>query len=311
MRLKLRRQAQHRANNVDRIVQTPTMACRPFTGDPAATQLMAAVPDAGDFLTRELPAVSPAAVLPPYPHTAFTPMSGHPAPPRLLDATQVLPVIREQRPIADSTTTQILPRTPAALSPSAQHVNLARQYYQRTFVEDNDLDPQSRGRHVLEELKAEDSGMPDLVSHADTAPAVQGAYGRVVAALAQPDSLAGAVRIARRAHAMFVARRHRLDEDESRLDVCWRRIEKFNADWDRQIRDDQVARHGQRAVVAGEELAAAYEGNRLRIAEENARRVADGKAPLDATATTFTRGMAAKIQQMLVSEAKAGSVGVR
>lgn len=314
MRLRKHKPPNHRrANTGAPTVQTPTMGRRPRSGNPAETLVMAAVPaaDAGDYLTRELPAVSPAAVLPPYPHTEYTPMSAHPAPLSLPAVTQVLPVVR--RPVADSTATQVLPRIPTMPVLPAGHADPTRLYYERTFVEDDGLEPQSRGRHVLDELRAADAetGMPDLVNHADAAPAVQGAYSRVVAAMAPPDSLAGAVRIARRAHAIFVARRRNLVEAESKVDACRRRIAEFNADWDRELRDAQVARHGQRAVVAGEELAAVYEGNRLRIAEENARRAADGEKPLDVTATTFTRDMQAKIQQMLVSEAKAGSAGVR
>lgn len=256
---------------------------------------------------HQTPATPHVIVVPPRPAIDFrdptrlpfvAPMSQH--------GTVVMPVVRSE----DETATQILPAVPAEVPPSAQHVNPAR-WYERLVVEDESADSPaqpSHGRHVLNELNDD---MPDLVGHDEPAPVVQSNYSRVVAALTPPETLAGAVRIARRAHAMFVARRHRLDEDESRLDACWRRIEEFNADWDRQIRDAQIARHGQRAVVAAENLTAAYEINRRRVAEENARRAAAGQPPLDATATTFTRDMAAKIQQMLVDEAKAGSVGVR
>jgi hypothetical protein len=222
-----------------------------------------------------------------------------------LPLTQVLPVV-------DLAATQPLPVV-RDLPPSAQHADPAR-WYERLVVEDESADSlaqPSHGRHVLDALRAADSNIPDLVGHDEPAPTVQGNYRRVVAALAPPDTLAGAVRIARRAHAMFVVRNRRLVEDESRLEACHRRIAEFNADWDRQLRDAEIARHGQRAVVAAENLTAAYEANRRRVAEENARRAADGRPPLDATATTFTRGMAARIQQMLVDEAKAGSVGVR
>jgi hypothetical protein len=259
---------------------------------------------------RQTPATPHVIVAPPKPGIDFRDPTRLPfVAPMSQRGTVIMPVVQTE----DAVTTQILPAIAADVPPSAQHTDPAR-WYERLVVEDESADSPvrpGRGRHVLAELKASDDGMPDLVGHDEPAPVVQGNYSRVVAALAPPETLAGAVRIARRAHSMFVARRHRLDEDESRLDACWRRIAEFNADWDRQLRDAEIARHGQRAVVAAEELAATYENNRLRVEQENARRAADGEAPLDATATTFTRDMVAKIQQMLVDEAKAGSAGVR
>src|SRR6184192_1609693 len=161
------------------------MARRPSSDGPAPTQLMSAVRETGGFLTRELPRVSPAAVLPPYPHTPYMPMPDRPG--AHLDVTRLLPVVPRQRVAADSTATQVLPLVKAELPPSAQHVDPAR-WHDRTHVEDNDLEPQTRGRHVLDELKAADAetGMPDLVGHDEPTPAIQGAYGRIVAAMTPP-----------------------------------------------------------------------------------------------------------------------------
>lgn len=159
MRLKLKRPAQHRANAADRIVQTPTMARRPLAANPVTTQMLPVIRESGDYLTRELPKVSPSALPSVHPHTPLTPTSGHPAP-SPLNAVQALPAIREQQPTADSTTTQILPKVPSAVAPSARHVDPAQLYYQRTFVEDDGMDPQARGRHVLDELKSE----PDVAA---------------------------------------------------------------------------------------------------------------------------------------------------
>ena len=264
---------------------------------------------------RQTPAAPHVVIAPPKPGIDFRDPTRLPfvAPMAQDGLTVVLPAVQNHWVTADATATQILPQIPADVPPSAQHADPSR-WYERMVVEDESADSpvqSGRGRHVLAELKAADAGIPDLVGHDEPAPAVQNNYSRVVAALAPPDTLAGAVRIARRAHAMYVARRRRLVEDESRLDACRRRIAEFNADWDRQLRNAEIARHGQRAVVAAENLTAVYETNRRRVAEENARRAADGRPPMDATATTFTRDMAAKIQQMLVDEAKAGSVGVR
>ena len=104
MRLKLKRPAQHRANAADRIVQTPTMARRPLAANPATTQMLPVIRDAGFAITREMPRVDPAALPTIHPHTPLTPISGHPAPSLVLDAvraaeleldaTQVLPVVR-------------------------------------------------------------------------------------------------------------------------------------------------------------------------------------------------------------------------
>lgn len=63
-----------------------------------------------------------------------------------LPATQVLPVV-------DVAATQQLPAVPSDPPPSAQHAD-ARAGWSRMHVEDNDLEPQTRGRHVLAELTA-------------------------------------------------------------------------------------------------------------------------------------------------------------
>lgn len=82
---------------------------RPLAGGHADTQVMDAVieADAKIGITHYLPKVSPTDLPTVHPHTPFTPLSGHPAPPSLLldavkaaevelelDATQVLPTVR-------------------------------------------------------------------------------------------------------------------------------------------------------------------------------------------------------------------------
>lgn len=229
MRFKNRRPSQHRASAADRIVQYPSMARRPSaSGSHAETQLMEAVrePSAEDFLTRGLPAVSPAAVLPPYPHTAFTPMSGHQAPARPLDVTQVLPVVRES--VADATATQPMPRIPAqaALPPSAQHVD-PRAWHDRTHVEDNDLELPTPGRHVLDGLMA----MPDPAKELTAAPS------RIIKALGGPEpevkkpSLRVAVRLFRAARDMRRTREDHCNRDDARLNAVDARIKSFADRW--------------------------------------------------------------------------------
>lgn len=294
----------HRANAADRTVQTPTMARRPSSDGPSPTQLMPAVRESGDFLTRELPKVSPSAVLPPYPHTPYMPMSGRPE--THLDVTRLLPVVPRQRTAADSATPQVLPLVKAELPPSAQHVDPAR-WHDRTHVEDDDLEPQTRGRHVLDELNA----APDIALDLAAVPQ------RVINGLGGPEpavkdpSRRLAVRMFRHARDMQRAREARAEDALREADACSRRIREFGERWEQHLRDVEITRHGQRAVVAAEELTAAYEGNRRRIAEENARRAANGKEPLDVTATTFTRGMQAKLSDLLVKEALAGSAVTR
>lgn len=216
--------------------------------------------------------------------------------------TVIMPVVQSE----DTTATQILPAVPTDVPPSAQHVN-PRAWHARTHVEDDDLEPQTRGRHALDELMA----LPDPAQELATAPQ------RIIQALGGPEPevknprLGLAVRMFRHARDMQRTREARAEQALASADACSRMMREFGEKWDRTLREAEIARHGQRAVVAAEELTATYENNRRRVAEENARRAAAGQPPLDATATTFTRDMAAKIQQMLVDEAKAGSVGVR
>lgn len=91
------------------------------------------VPTARDGLTVLMPAVRPV------PAVALTP-------------TQVLLPIQSARSVENLTATQILPPVSEMLPPSAQHADPAKRT--TTFVEDNDLERQSRGRHVLAELTA-------------------------------------------------------------------------------------------------------------------------------------------------------------
>lgn len=66
--------------------------------------------------------------------------------------TQILPPIQAAQDAANLSATQILPAPPLAPAPSARHVDPAKRT--TTFVEDNDLEPHSRGQHVLAELSA-------------------------------------------------------------------------------------------------------------------------------------------------------------
>lgn len=101
--------------------------------------------------------------------------------------TVLMPAV-QAAPIADSTPTQILPPVAEDLPPSAQHADPARRT--TTFVEDNDLEPQTRGRHVLAELKDDPETTAVLVAVQQRAHTVLDAYDpwrQVVAAARAND----------------------------------------------------------------------------------------------------------------------------
>lgn len=217
--------------------------------------------------------------------------------------TVIMPAVQPHWPAASLDDTQVLPVVSEPLPPSARHTDPVRHYYEQVMVEDDGMEPESRGKHVLDELKAE----PDPVLEVADLPQ------RVIADFGGPDTVAkdparrDSVRRFRHARDMQRSREARAAAAISSADETLRRIhDTFNA-WDEKLREWNAALCGQEATIAGYSLAAAYEENRRRIAEANARRVAEGQPPLDATATTFTRGMAAELQQLIVQRATAGS----
>ncbi|WP_041540259.1 hypothetical protein [Catenulispora acidiphila] len=210
------------------------------------------------FLTRELPKVSPAAVLPLYPHTPYSPISGHMAPQLPLDVTQVLPVVTAPRRSVDTAATQLLP-VAVDMPPSVMHADPTR-WHDRTHVEDNDLEPESRGRHVLDGLKAEQDPALELAQ----------AEQRVVSAMVtgvprvKNPAMRLAVRMFREARDMGRARESRLAQDDARLDATDARIKAFaerwahdDAHWDRVA---QVLKAKQEASDAGQ-LTAVYDAD--------------------------------------------------
>lgn len=170
---------------------------RPLAGRAQDTQILPAVTD----LTQELPRVDPSALPAVYQHTP-------PVPATALAGT--LP----------------LPHGYLPAPPSAQHADPAR-WYDRTHVEDNDLEPQSRGRHALDELSA----MPDPAQGLTDAPT------RIIRALGGPEpevkdpSLRLAVRLFRAARDMGRAREARCREADARLAIADARIRAFAERW--------------------------------------------------------------------------------
>lgn len=97
---------------------------RPFAGRPQDTQVLPRI-NSSD-ITQELPRVSPSALPSAHRHT-------EPVPATAVAGTLPLPSAYMPTPVP------------------AQHVNPA-EWHSRTHTEDNDLEPQSRGRHALAEL---------------------------------------------------------------------------------------------------------------------------------------------------------------
>jgi hypothetical protein len=173
--------------------------------------------------------------------------------------TVILPAVRDHWTAEDATTTQILPAVPAVQPPSVQHAN-PRAWHNRTHVEDNDLEPTSRGKHVLAELRA----------LADPNEELAAAPSRIIKALGGPEpevknpSLRMAVRLFRAARDLRRAREAHLTQDDARLDAVDARIRAFAQRWSHDDEHwdkvDAALRAKQEASDAGQ-LTQAYEGD--------------------------------------------------
>lgn len=205
---------------------------RPLAGRPQDTQVLPRIDSSA--LTQELPRVSPAALPAVYQHT-------DPVPATAMAGTLPLP-------------NGYLP-----LPPSAQHAN-PTAWHDRTHAEDNDLELQTRGRHVLAEL----TSLPD--------PALELAAGPVriqaIKALDGPEpqlkdpSRRLSVRLFRAARDMARSRQRWCDDADARLKAQDDRIAEFarrwkhdDAHWDHVA---QVLKAKQDASDAGQ-LVRAYE----------------------------------------------------
>lgn len=235
---------------------------RPLAGGHADTQVMDAVieADAKIGIYHHLPKTSPTDLPTVHPGTTFNLGSSHLRPAQQLDVTQVLPVVEVPQSAVDAAATQQLPAA-VALPPSvARHVDPARVYYERTFVEDDGMDPESRGRHVLAELKA----LPDPSE--ELAAAEQRVVSAMVTGVPQVKNpaLRLAVRMFREARDMARVRESRCDQDVARLDKADARIKAFaerwahdDAHWDRVA---AALKAKENASDAGQ-LTAAYEAD--------------------------------------------------
>ncbi|NUQ98894.1 MAG: hypothetical protein HOY79_20815 [Streptomyces sp.] len=166
-----------------------------------------------------------------------------------LPVTQVIPVV-------DLTATQPMPAIRPDAAPSAQHMHRAQPT--TTFVEDNDLEPQSPGRHALNDLMA----LPDPALELAAAPQ------RIIKALGGSEPQVKdptkrlAVRLFRAARDMSRAREARCNQEDARLRAIDARIKEFasrwahdDAHWDRVA---AVLKAKQEATDAGQ-LVKAYE----------------------------------------------------
>lgn len=160
-------------------------------------------------------------------------------------------------PGVDSAPTQQLPPVAEELPPSARHVD-PRAWHDRTHVEDNDLEPETPGRHALNELLAAPDDIRNLANVAQ----------RVIDDLGGPDTAAKnpalnlAVRMFRHARDMSRAREARCAQDDARLAAVDARIKAFaerwahdDAHWDRVA---QALKAKQEASDAGQ-LIQAYD----------------------------------------------------
>jgi hypothetical protein len=217
--------------------------------------------------------------------------------------TIIMPAVQQHWSAPASDDTQVLPVVSEPLPPSAQHVNPLQAALERVFAEEDDLERQSRGRHVLAELKAE----PDVTEVLADLPQ------RVIADFGGPDTVAKdparreSVRRFRHARDMHRARERKAAAAISSADQALQRIHDMWNDWDDYLRDWNAALCGREAVDAADSLTAAYEENKRRLAEINARLAEEDKPPLDATPTSFTRGMVAELSQLIVQRALAGA----
>lgn len=193
-----------------------------------------------------------------------------------LPQTQVLPVV-------DLTATQPLPVVSQPVPPSARHVD-PRAGWSRVHVEDNDLLPVPRGRHVLSELKALPSPDEELAA----------AEQRVVTAMVtgvpqvKNPALRLAVRMFREARDMARAREARCAQDESRLNAMDARIKEFAQRW---AHDD----------AHWDKVAAALAG------KQQASDAGQIEQAYDEGGTQVALGMVTQVKDMIVQRALAGS----
>lgn len=192
--------------------------------------------------------------------------------------TRVLPPIQAAQSVENLTATQILPPAPVCAPPSARHVDPAKRT--TTFVEDNDLEPETPGRHALNELMA----APDDIRELANLPQ------RVIADFGGPDTVAkdparrASVRAFRHARDMQRAREARAAAVISSADETLKRIHGTWNAWDKLLRDLVAGVYGQEAVTAQDQLTAAYEDGGTsaalyttqQLAQEIARRALAG-----------------------------------
>lgn len=232
---------------------------RPFAGRPQDTQVLPRI-DSSD-ITQELPRVNPAALPAVYRHT-------DPVPATAMAGTLPLP-------------NGYLP-----LPPSAQHANPAA-WHDRTHAEDNDLELQTRGRHVLAEL----TSLPDPALELAAAPArIQAikALDGFEPQVKDPGRRLS-VRLFRAARDMARSRKRWCDEADVRLRAQDARIAQFAQRWQHDDAHwDMVAarlKAKQDASDAGRITSAYAEGGTSvalctveQVAHEIARRALTGSA---------------------------------
>lgn len=183
-----------------------------------------------------------------------------------LPQTQVLPVV-------DLAATQPLPVVSQPVPPSARHVD-PRAGWSRVHVEDNDLLPETRGRHVLAELKALPTPDEELAA----------AEQRVVTAMVtgvpqvKNPALRLAVRMFREARDMARAREARCAEEDARLAAIDDRIKEFAQRWAHDDAHwDKVAAALQRKQQASDagQIEKAYDEGGTQVALDMVTQVKD------------------------------------
>lgn len=214
--------------------------------------------------------------------------------------TMVLPVVTDL--------TQELPRvSPSELLPVHQHTDPvpATALAGTLPLPVGYMPTQYPGRQVLSELSA----LPDPTLQ--LAPATMRI--NAIKALGGPEpqvkdpARRTVVRLFRAARDMQRLREARAKRVLDKADECSQRMREFGEKWDEKLRADAAAVYGFEAVSAEQQMIAAYEEGRRRIAEENARRAADGLPPLDTTPTAFTKEMRDELKQLLVQRALSGT----
>lgn len=185
---------------------------RPLAGPAPITQELPVIAD--PEITRELPRVHPSDLPAVYHHTA-------PVPATALAGTLPLPP-------------NYLP-----VPPSAQHAN-PRLWHDRTHVEDNDLESQSRGRHAIDVLKAvEDDVVAGLLAVQQRAHTALDAY----------DPMRQAENLAR-------ANDERMRAFAASWDAWETRYERSFESWARRFKDALAATRAAWAVTSGRTNAA-------------------------------------------------------